>query len=175
LLGKTKGETSIALSGDAEQSAVIPIAFSESGFLDCTVAINTNGEELFRQKRKVSIPPPVAVMPPIPTYWAKEDGPATVSGEIDLSVSESQLKGAALSLKLLDSRNKVIHTWKNTSPLEDGWNHWEMKLSDLPLGDYKLAADFDPKSGPSIKDEQPWHVINRADSKVIVNSNGYLE
>jgi hypothetical protein len=114
-------------------------------------------------------------MPPIPTHWVKEDGAPQISGEIDLQVGSAQRDGATLSLLVIDSAGKACGSWKSSEALKDGWNHWEIKLPDLPLGDYKLVGSLAPKSGNEIRDEQTWHVIHRADSKVIVNSNGYLE
>ena len=176
LLGKQMGALTLPLSGDAQQSAVVPMTFNQPGILDCTIALlDANNRELFKQKRKAPIPPPIAVMPPIPTHWVKEDGAPDINGEIDLAVPEAQRTGATLTMSLLDSSNKVHGSWKSADALKDGWNHWAMKTPELPLGDYKLVATLTPRSGEPIKDEQSWHVIERADSKVILNSNGYLE
>src|SRR5262249_9541065 len=102
-------------------------------------------------------------------------GPASISGEIDLAVPNAKRAGAALSMEVLDSSGKRIESGGSTAELKDGWNHFEMKPGDVPLGDYKLFVTHIPKSGAPIKDEQTWHVINRVDAKVIVNSDGYLE
>ena len=175
-LGKQTGNTTISLDGKPTQTAIVPIEIDRSGTLDCTVTVlSSDQRELFKQKRKVSIPQPVTALPPIPTHWAKEDGPPQISGEVDLSLADAKREGAKLTVQLLDSKAKPHGTWKSDSSLKDGWNHWDMKLPQLPLGEYRIVATLAPKSGEAITDEQTWHVISRADSKVIVNSKGYLE
>jgi hypothetical protein len=78
--------------------------FNQPWLLDCSVALMDSADhELFRQKRKVTVPPPLAVMPPIPTHWVKEDGAPQISGEIDLQVGSAQRDGATLSLLVIDS------------------------------------------------------------------------
>jgi hypothetical protein len=175
-LGKAKASATITLTGDTEQTAVVPIEFDQSGVLDCSITLlDASQKELFKQKRKASIPPPIAVMPPIPTHWVIEDGPANINGEIDLALADKQRAGASLVLTLLSSSGRTLRTWKSNGELKDGWNHWEMNVGDVQLGDYKLVAKLTPKSGEALTDEQQWHVIHRADSKVVLNSNGYLE
>ena len=175
-LGKTTGSTNVNLTGDPETQAIVPIQFDQTGMMDCTVSvIDAANHELFKQKRKVNIPAPLTVLPPVPTHWATEDGPANISGEIDLRVNDQMRQGAILTLDLRNTSGSTIKSWKSTGELKDGWNHWDINAGSAPIGDYTLAAKLTSRSGQPITGEQQWHVIHRADAKVVLNDNGYLE
>ena len=175
-LGSDSGSTRLALNGDVTQSLVVPLEMSDPGLLDCVVTLlDADNKPTFTQKRKVTVPPPMSLMPPIPTHGVIEDGPVDVSGDVELATTDEQRQGAAVAVQLLDANNRAIASWKSNTPLTNGFNHWEIKAAALPVGDYRIAAEFQPRSGKPLTDQQAWHVIHRDDAKVTLNKDGYLE
>ena len=175
-LGKTTGSTNAILNGDPETQAIVPIQFDQTGVMDCTVSvIDAANHELFKQKRKVNIPAPLTVLPPVPTHWAVEDGPANISGEIDLRVNDQMRQGASLTLDLRNTSGSTIKSWKSTGELKDGWNHWEMSVGSC--ADRRLhtgrETDFALRPADHRRTTMARHPPRRR--KVVLNDNGYLE
>src|SRR5207248_11581021 len=56
--------------------------------------------------------------------------------------------------------------------LKDGFNHFTLRPEPLPLGEYVIQSRISPGD---LKRQQTFTVIHREQSRVVLNSNGYLE
>jgi hypothetical protein len=176
-LGSASRVQSVRLTGEPVQRVDVPVEMNQRGAQVLKVALSDDrGEKaIFSEERHVVIPPAITLMPISPTHWAIEDGNPKLEGEVRLAMSDAQRTGAALSVRLIDAQNQTKATWtsERARVLPDGFIPFQMSAPKLPLGDYKMDAEFAPRNGEPLTSDQPLGVINRAQAKTTINSDGY--
>jgi hypothetical protein len=175
----TAGAVDVQLNGQPQQQVEVPLEISQRGlkmFLTAGASAVGNPNKLFSEDRRpVQVPEAVVLNPIVPTHWCVEDGPPVLSGEVDLAIKNALLQGAALSVNVTDANDKSVFTFTPPSdrPLADGANPFDLKLPQLPQGDYKIVAQIKPTSGAPLQGEQPFGIIPRRLAKVTLNADGY--
>jgi hypothetical protein len=176
-LGKSTSSQNVTLDGKSEQRVLIPVEMEKRGKQQLVASLlDAQGNKVISsEKREMTIPPPVVLLPPSPTHWAVEDGAPTIDGEIQLAMADAQRDGAAITVKLLDSNKQVKSQWdsKRGEAIPDGIVAYQIKSSKLPIGDYTLVCEVKTKAGKTLTSEQPWGVIPRAMAKTTINADGY--
>jgi hypothetical protein len=175
-VGKVTAASDLQLTGVAKQSVSIPIAVAGIGSVNCATTLRyASGEVIFTETRNLTIPPPLLVLPPIPTHWAVEDGSPIVDGDVDIAVAHDLRDNAKLSINITDSAGTVEASWTNKEPLKDGWNHWQIKPAlSIPVGRYQIEVALKSTSGQPIEGKQHWAVVRRNDARTTLNADGYL-
>lgn len=166
-----------SLSGEGLQHVLVPLDITKRGKQKLKMELtDERGEKVIHsEEREIVVPPPVVLMPAVPTHWAVEDGAPQIEGEVQLALAKPQREGAALSVTLLDSQKRVKATWTSnqTGEIPDGISNWQLKCANLPIGDYTLVSELKPQHGQAFTSEQPWAVIPRAMAKTTINADGY--
>src|SRR5439155_22575464 len=87
-LEQQNASQTVDLNGQPVQAVVVAMKIDKAGKHNLSAALRVGDakEPLFVDKRKVLVPPPIAMMPTIPTHWCIEDGSPKISGEVDLSI-----------------------------------------------------------------------------------------
>lgn len=176
-LGKAEARSDVRIPAATTQRVVVPVQIMERKTLPLEVALyrDRDDQPLFVEKRNLFAPPEMVLSPPIPTHWAVEDGVPGIEGDVDLAVTEQQRESSRLLVKLVDGEGKSVAESSSNS-VSDGFNHFSLKpAASLPVAAYRVVATLEPKSGKAIKAEQPFGVIHREESKIVLNQNGYLE
>jgi hypothetical protein len=177
-LEKEEGQARLEMEkGPTTRRIVVPVRIAARKQLPLEVELLEKGGEkpVFVEKRSVIAPAEMVLSPPIPTHWAVEDGTPTVEGDVDLAVTRQQRASSAMVVKLVDSEGKAVAK-TSSDDVRDGFNHFVLKPgSAIPVGSYRVTATLRPSSGKPIEAEQPFGVIRREESKVVLNKNGYLE
>ncbi|MBA3273626.1 MAG: hypothetical protein H0T11_07115 [Chthoniobacterales bacterium] len=166
----------IQLTGATEQAVELPVKFPKAAKqIPLHITLTRGDEKLFVEQRKMTIPPPLTLAPIIPTHWAVEDGPPTLSGEVDLAVSQKMLDGAALKATLVDASGKVCATWTsdNAHAPKDFTNAFTLSSEPLPVGAYRVIIALKSAEGDEGLAEQPFGVIERRQARVTLNDSGY--
>src|SRR5687768_11041494 len=86
--GKTVATADASLTGEPTQRVEVPIELAQRGKVAVEAALLREGrdEPLYVEKRDVTIPPPLVLLPPLPTHWAVEDGPAKIELTTEVAV-----------------------------------------------------------------------------------------
>ena len=173
--GKQSAKAAAQLTGEPVQRLEVPIRLAErSNKLAVETALLRDGKRLYTENRDVFVPPPLVLVPPIPTHWAKEDPKPTLEARVELAVSIETLRDATLQAKLIDGAGATQATWSSQGKeLKDGPNDFSLSASELPEAEYTLVVELLPKDGKTLRAEQPWPVIPRRLARVTLNQDGY--
>jgi hypothetical protein len=178
-LGEQTRQQRVRLTGDTIQQVEVPVEITARGRIELALELAGPGSPptRFSQKRQVVIPPPLVLGPPIPTHWAVEDGPATITGDISLALADSARSGATLAVHLVDERGATLASWSppRGARIDDGVTEFILQAPELPLGKYRIIAELRPRRGEAVRGEQTWTVIPRRLARVTLNSDGYPE
>lgn len=177
--GKESAVFDVTLDGKPVQAMTVPLPVgTQKGKIAIDVALTPRGagKPASTAKFEGQVPPPLILPPVTPTHWCVEDGPAQVSGIIDLSVAPVDLDGATMELRVLDGGGTIraSQVWKEADHrLRTGRpTPFELKIPGLDAGDYRIVVDFKGKE-QSLSAEQPWGVIPRRLAKVTISSDGF--
>ena len=104
----------LELTGEPVQKVQVPIAPAVQGKLKLIAELlPAQGQTpLFTRRVDIHVPPPITLMPVIPTHWAMEDGAAKIDGNVDVAVSAEVRKASEISVQLLDSSHAVRAQWR---------------------------------------------------------------
>jgi hypothetical protein len=175
-LGSATGSAAVTLTGEPLQKVLVPIALSERRELPLEITLlDDKQQKVFTEKRRVLVPLMMVLSPMIPTHWAIEDGAVRVTGDVDLALTKEQRDGAKLEVTLNDGSQDFLTTWTNSAPLDEGFNRFDLRAENVPVGEYVVHAAL-RKNGATIAEaKQPFVVIHREQSHVVLNQAGYLE
>ena len=173
-LGTEETLQEVTLTGAPVQRVSVPLHVGRRGRMPLQLVLLQPGQErpLFLEERSVTVPPPLVLLPLIPTHWAVEDGVPSLQGDIELAVTNAERERGSLAARLLDADGRSRATWSSATrrlPV-DGVIHFSLRAPGLPMGEYRVVLEF---SGVSA--EQPWAVIPRRQARVTLNKDGYLE
>jgi hypothetical protein len=166
----------VKLNGERVQKVLVPVAIKERKELPLEVTLTDEKKKaIFAEKRRVLVPPMMVMSPMIPTHWAIEDGAVRVAGDVDLALTKEQREGAKLEVRLGDTSQDLLTSWTNSEPLEEGFNRFDLRAENVPVGEYVVAATLVSGGKKIAEAKQPLVVIRREQSHVVLNSNGFLE
>jgi hypothetical protein len=123
----------------------------------------------------VLVPPPMVMLPPVPTHWAREDGEASIEAAIEMALDSPEAAGQPLKIQLVDERGIPVAESSEslTSVGPSGLLSVRLKAPRLPEGHYRLTASLPAHAGPSQESEQPWEVIPRRLAHVRIDADGF--
>jgi hypothetical protein len=165
-------------NGDKVQRLGIPIGALKPGdaAVEAALVESKGAQPIFVDARKAQIPPPLTLGVPSPTHWTYDASHPVIEGLVDVAVPDDVLKGASLSVRVLDSAGSLRGQWQpGGGGPQEGLRDFSLKMAPVPEGTYKLVATLTPASGQPIKSEQPWHVITGETTRVTINPRGYPE
>jgi hypothetical protein len=170
----------VQLTGEAMQHVDVdvspPVEVRGKFKLTATLLPAQNQTPIFSRQVAVQVPAPVTLKPLVPTHWAAEDGAAHIDGQIDLVLSDADRQGSNLSIQIFDANKTVRARWTNNGgALPEGVLPFSLVAGDLLIGEYRVVAHLQLRSGKSIESEQPWSVIFRRQSRTTINAAGYPE
>jgi hypothetical protein len=175
MAGKIAATADAKLSGEPMQRVNVPIELTTRGKLQVEAALLRPGREepVYSENRDITIPPPLVLLPPIPTHWAVEDGPAKIELTVEVAVPQKALTGASLAVTLVDSAGKA-HAATEVQTPRDGANPITLTPQPLPEGNYSIVAELKPANKAGLmRVEQPWGVIPRRLARVTLTPDGF--
>lgn len=126
--------------------------------------------------QEVLVPPPLTLMPLIPTHGVVEDGAQPLEGRIEMALDGSDRQGG-LAVRLEDETGAARAKWERN--LQDlppsGLVDFQMQVPELPAGRYRVIAQVADGSGAALSAEQPWEIIPRRQARVTLNAAGFPE
>jgi hypothetical protein len=169
--GGVTNSQALTLSGKELEEILVPIRLKKPGRVALEGAVHIEGKQTCAFKTQGILPEALKLDPLVPTHWAIEDGPATISGRIHLAISSERLAKSKLRIRLLDSQQQ-LHGEELVGNLKDGVNEFSLKSPSLLEGDYVLEAGL-IGSAVDMAARQPWFVIPRRKALVTLTKDGF--
>lgn len=176
-VGSDSAEFDVKLTGAEEQKLMVPLPLGkqkDNVAIDARLSIS--GKQVASASFKGVVPPPLLLPPVMPTHWCIEDGPAKLSGTINLTCAPADLDQAVMTLRVLDSAGATRASMKwssDTGDLRTGVpTSFDLTIPDAKQAQYKVIVELKGKQA-ALSAEQPWVVISRRQARVTFNSAGF--
>jgi hypothetical protein len=171
-------KTKVNLSGVPEQQVECPVRIRGRDKVGVTIALSdaATGDRLWcSPPSQMAVPPPLVMLPPIPTHWALEDGPPIIQVELELALDPAPQSPQSARIELLDEHSERVFMRDLTGVPRSGGLCVDVLPGRVPVGQYRLVVTIDDSAGPAVTAEQPWGVVSRSQASSRVNGEGYLE
>lgn len=176
--GNDSAAFDIKLTGAPEQRMNVPLPLGkQKGKVKIEIKLTTADGKSTAANLDSQVPPPMSMPPVTPTHWCVEDGPAHVSGVVNLAAPPVYMDDAIMTVSVVDVAGKTLASkqWAtNAGTLLNGLQTpFDFTVPAARQGEYKIKADFKSKE-TKLSAEQPWGVISRKQAKTTINDAGFL-
>ncbi len=174
--GRSVVSEQITLSGEFRQRVELPLHALAAGRQQLTLdLIGANGERLASTgEQAVTVPPPLAMAPLIPTHWVREDGPPRFEAEVSAVLRERD-PNIRLLLRVLDAAGRERTSERVAAPATAaaGVTRFQVTLPGIEPGTYRVQVSVEGAISPQPIVEQPWRVMARDRARITLNHDGF--